>query len=292
MTRNDDTAVTTTTCRSYILAKARELDHAFTYLDLKGRFEYGTLRNVVSKLRKRGNILKLPEENSARFILVSWKDRPEYKRWFQNDKIPMGGRVKVFRRGSVLVVDFVGFVESLDWGELAYVHGVRVEFDAVRVDGVSSGAGWLWSARSHSWRRKFDDLEFPLTVQVYDTGRVQVVVKCSLKPIPFDFGGLTRLAAVLGELKGRLGWSNVPNVVDWTVTSWHYGKDSLNEVSGASLNVTFETWSRTLARIYTKSELKKIRVEEVQSPRRTVQDLFEGVMNRGKTIRDGERLLP
>jgi hypothetical protein len=122
-----------------------------------------------------------------------------------------------------------------------------------------------------------------LTVQVYDSGHVQVTVKCSLKPIPFNFVGLTRLTAVLGELKGRLGWCNAPNVVDWMVTGWHYGKDSENEVSGVSLNVTFETWSKTLARIYTKLELKKVRVEEIQSPRRTVQDLFETVMNRDES---------
>ena len=284
--------MTTTTCRSYILAKAKRLDYAFSYSDLDGPFAYGTLRNTLSKLREDREILKLPQECPARFILASWKDRLEYKRWFQNDKTPMGGQGKVFRRGSVLVVGFASFVESLDWGELAYVHNVRVEFDAVRVDGVSPVSGWCWSPESHSWSRKFDDLEFPLTVQVYDTGRIQVVAKCSLKPIPFDFEGLTRLATVLGELKGRLGWSNVPNVVDWTVTSWHYGKDSLNEVSGASLNATFKTWSQTLARIYTKSELKKIRVEEIQSPRRKVQDLFEEVMNRDEAIRDGERLLP
>lgn len=283
MNRNDDTTMTTTSCRSYILAEAKRLDRAFGYLDLDGRFAYGTRRNEISKLIKDGKILKFSKECPARFILTSWKDRPEHKRWFQNDKLPMGVRGKVFRRGSVLMVDFASFVESLDWGELAYVHDVRVEFDAVRVDGVSSSVGWLWAPKSHSWSRKFDDLEFPLTVQVYDTGRVQVIVKCSLKPIPFDFRGLTRLATVLGELKGRLGWRNVPNVVDWTVTSWHYGKDSLNEVSGASLNVTFETWSRTLGRIYCKSELKKIRVEEIQSPRRTVKDLFEAVMNREET---------
>lgn len=241
------------------------------------------------KLRKNHKILKLPKECPARFILSSWKDRPEYKRWFQNDKTPMGDREG---HDPELRFDFDKFVESLDWGELAYVHDVRVEFDAACVNGVSSNAGWRWSSSSHSWRRRFLDLEFPMTVQVYDSGRIQVVVKCSLKPIPFDFEGLTRLATVLGELKGLLGWSGVPNVVDWMVTSWHYGKDSLNEVSGAPFNVTFETWSRNLARIYAKSELKKIRVEEIQSPRRTVQDLFEAVINRGGTIRDGERLLP
>lgn len=286
MTRNDDMTMTTTTCRSYIIAEANKLNHAFTYRDLeegaKGRFTYGTLRNNICRLKEGEIVLKFPKENSARFILADWKDRPEYRRWFQDDKTPMRGRVKVFE--GELRVDFASFVESLDWGELAYVHDVRVEFDAVRVDGVSSGAGWLWSRRSHSWRRKFDCLEFPVTVQVYDSGRVQVAVRCSLKPIPFDFGGLTRLTAVLGELKGWLGWSNVPNVADWTVTSWHYGKDSQKEVSGTSLNVTFETWSRTMARIYAKSELKKIRVEEIQSPRRTLQDLLELVMNRDEMM--------
>ena len=286
MTKDDDTAMTTTTCRYYILAYAKRLNRAFTYEDLlegaEGRYTYGTLRNNVFRLRKDGEVLKFPKENPARVILTSWKDRSEYKRWFQDDKTPMGGRVKVIesKRGSMVRVDFVSFIESLDWEELVYVHDVRVGFDAVRVDGVCSSAGWRWCGRNHCWRRKFDDLEVPLVVMVFDSGHVQVIVKCSLKPIPFSFEGLTRLTAVLGELRGRLGWSSVPNVVDWVVTSWHYGKDSYQEVSGASFNVTFETWSKTLARIYTKKELKKVRVEEIQSPRRTVQDLFETVMNR------------
>jgi hypothetical protein len=246
-------------------------------------FAYGTLRNEISKLREGGKILKFPKECPARFILTGWKDRSEYKRWFQNDKTPMGDEAKVFKIGSTLVVGFASFIESLDWDELAHIHDVKVEFDAVHAKYVSSDAGWHWSPESHSWGRRFD-LEFPLTVQAYDNGHVQVSVQCSLKPIPFDFDGLTRLTAVLGELKGQLAWNNIPNVVDWTVTSWHYGKDSLQEVSGASLNVTFKTWSKTLARIYTKSELKKIRVEEIQSPRRTMKDLFEAVMNREETV--------
>jgi hypothetical protein len=102
-----------------------------------------------------------------------------------------------------------------------------------------------------------------------------------MTPVPFNFAGLTRLTSVLGELKGKLGWVDAPSVVEWVVTSWHYGKDSLKEVSGASFNVTFQTWSKTFARIYVKRELQKVRVEEIQSPNRTVQELFETVMNRG-----------
>jgi hypothetical protein len=273
MTKHDDKEVTATICRNHILNVARSNDCAFTYKDLSSdRFTYGTLRNNVSKLRRTGKVLKLPKENPARFILKEWASRPEYSRWVECDKVPMRGERK----------DFAGLVESLDWGELAYVHDVKVEFDVVRVSGVSSDCGWRWYPKSHSWVRSFDDLEFPLTVQVYDTRRVQVSVQCSLKPIPFSFGGLTRLTSVLGELKGKLAWKGLPNVADWIVTSWHYGKDCRQEVSGASLSVTFETWSRTLARIYAKSELKKIRVEEIQSPRRTIQELFAKVMDEGE----------
>lgn len=274
--------MTLRSARRYILSEAKRLDHAFTYGDLlegaEGEFSYGALRNGVYRLKRDGLVLPMPLERPARFILKEWVKRPEYARWFKRDTTPMGGRVKVI--GRQLTVDFASFVETLPWEELVHVHDVRAEFDAVCVDGVSSAAGWRWSPRSHSWRRKFSDLEFPLTVMVYDSGRVQVVVRCSLKPIPFSFEGLTRLTAVLGELKGRLGWSDVPNVVDWIVTSWHYGRDSRKEVSGASLNVTFETWSKTLARIYYKSELSRFRAEEICSPKRSVQDLFERIMSR------------
>lgn len=275
MTKNSDISVTRSNCRSYILNIARLLDRAFTYKDLmlESFFVYGTLRNTISKLRKDKKILKLVKENPSRFILEEWKNRPEYKRWIESDSDPMGG-------GRRLVFDFCGFVESLDWSEVLYVHDVRVEFSAYPLPRLGSSFGWRWQPKSHSWIRRFDDFEFPLLVQVFDSGRVQVVVRCSLKPIPFGFEGLMRLSSVLGEVKGRLGWGNVPNVANWIVTSWHYGKDSLSEVSGSSFNVTFKTWSGALARIYLKSELKKVRAEEIQSPRRTIQDIFEEIVNR------------
>jgi len=183
-----------------------------------------------------------------------------------------------------VIVDFASFVESLDWEELVHVHDVRVEFDAADFNCVSSESGWSWQRQSRSWICKFRAFDFPLTVQAYDNWHVQVMVKCSMHPIPFSFNGLTRLTSVLGELKGQLSWTNVPNVADWTVTSWHYGRDSRSEVSGPAFNVTFRTWFKTLARIYVKRELKKVRVEEVQSSQRTIQDLFEEALNRDGMI--------
>jgi len=274
----NDTAMTATRCSLFVLSKGEELDRAFCYRDLNGLFTYGTLRNVICSLRRNGKILKFPKENPARFILTKWKTRPEYMTVFKNYRDPMG--VGLTKRVKPCF-DFVRVIESLGWEDLPYLHNIRLEFNVFRADGVSSSDGWQWCKRSFSYRKRFYCFEFPLFVQLYDSGRVQVLVKCSMAPVPFCFSGLTSLTSVLGELKGKLDWVGAPRVVDWVVTSWHYGKDSVKEVSGASFNVTFQTWSNTFARIYVKRELRKVRVEEIQSPNRTVQELFETVMNRG-----------
>jgi len=153
MTKHDDKEMTAASCRQYILHVARSLNHAFTYGDLEGPFKYGTLRNSVSILRKSEEILKLPKENPARFILKEWANRPEYK--VESDNLPMGARVE--RVGQEMKVDFVSFVESLDWGELAYVHDVKVEFNAVRLDGVSSSSGWTVIVRRSFSGKRFSD---------------------------------------------------------------------------------------------------------------------------------------
>lgn len=102
MTKNDDMTMTTTTCRSHILAEAKRLNRAFGYLDLTGRFAYGTLRNTLSELRKEGEILKLPKENPARFILPCWAARPEYSCVQKSDNKGMG-----------VSFDFLSFLEGL-----------------------------------------------------------------------------------------------------------------------------------------------------------------------------------
>lgn len=68
-------------------------------------------------------------------------------------------------------------------------------------------------------------------------------------------------------------------MVDWVVTSWHYGKDSEGEVSGPPFNVTFLTWTKTLGRIYLKQELKRVRVEEDQQPNQSIQSLLNHVLH-------------
>ena len=65
------------------------------------------------------------------------------------------------------------------------------------------------------------------------------------------------------------------------VVQWHYGKDGKREISGPAFNVTFRTWAGTLARIYMKksNHLFKIRMEMMETPRKTLPQAFAEKMN-------------
>ena len=269
MTRNDDTTVTIITCRSYILAEAKTLNRAFGYLDLTGRFAYGTLRNAVKELRKEGKILKLPKENPARFILPNWAARPEYSCVSRNDMKGMGVRF-----------DFSSFLEGLAWGSVLAVHALKLSFEVYSLRWL--GDGWKYCKRSRSYRRRFD-LSYPVSVQCFDTGTVLVSVKTGVRPFCLDFDGLLSLTSLLGEIRACLRAPCVPEPSTWIVVQWHLNRDS-EKISGGGLSfhVTFRDFFNDVARLYFKHELRRIRAEAIQSPRRTVRDIFETVLNRGE----------
>lgn len=282
---NDDKSVTTTVgvrVRDFILRFARENDSPFHYQDLqdeskrlKLKISQGTLRNNMSLLVSEGLIFKFPKEKPACFCLREYaKKDMRWNLWQKNDKTPMRVKNKIF---LCKTFDFENFLEMLGWDNLCYIHNIRIEFDCKNPVNVNSEFGWTRFSINHSWKKKFN-FELPLTVLCYDNGRVQVSVRCTKTPIPFDFSGITRLTAVLGELKGHLGWQYVTSVVNWEVVGWHYGKDCVREVNGYPFNVTYETWAKTIGRIYLKHEIRRVRIEEIQNPKISIQDLHKKII--------------
>ncbi len=274
MTRNSDTTVTTTTCRSYIITEAKRLNRAFGYLDLTGAFDYGTLRNEISKLRNEGKILKIPKENPARFILPEWASRPEYSCVQRNDNKSMGVRF-----------DFLSLLEGLSWGSVLAVHALKLKFGVYSLGWL--GNGWEYCRRSRSYRRHFN-LSYPVCVQCFDTGTVLVSVKSSVRPFRLDLNGLLSLTSLLGELRACLRASCIPEPLNWLIVQWHLNRDS-EKISMAGLNfhMTFRDFFNDVARIYFKCELSKVRAEAVQNPKRTVKDVFECVLNRDQSQLNG-----
>jgi len=275
MTRNDDTTVTTTTCRSYILAELRRVDHALTYRDLKEgakeRFSYGTLRNNVSRLKESGLVIAMPKECPVRLILSDWMYRPEYLAAVKNDKKGMGVRF-----------GFLSFLEGLGWGSVLAVHALKLRFEVYSLGWL--GSGWEYCRRSRSFRRRFV-LSYPVSVQCFDTGTVLVSVKANVRPFHLDVDGLLSLASLLGELRACLRAPCVPEPSKWLIVQWHLNRDSEEiSVDGLSFHVTFRDFFNDVARVYFKHELNKVRAEAVQSPKRTMKDVFESVLNREQAL--------
>jgi hypothetical protein len=266
---DDDTMMTATTCSSYILSKAREIDLAFTYSDLEGPLAYGTIRNTISKLTKSGKILKLPKENPARFILREWATRPEYSSVQIND-----------RKGIAARLDLLSLLESLSWDSALSVHDLRLSFSVSSMVWATSSSGWEYHSKSHSWSRRFD-LSYPVFVQCFDTSTVMVSIKSTVRPFRLDLDGLLSLSSLLGEIRARLAAPCIPEPSEWVVVQWHLGRDSKKaQESGLSFNLTFRDFFNNVAQFYFKRELSKVRAETVQAPKRTVKQVFEDILNR------------
>lgn len=281
---NDNKITTSTnpTIRAFIEEYATKSHIPFTYADLLVEsleknygFAYGSLRNCMSLLVKDQVMFKIPKENPDRYYLMNYaRLDPQWEKWQKNDKAPKRGTVI---RRSLRMQYFERFVQSLGWDRLRYVHNIKIEFGCINPKNVNTANGWERSPLSFSWKKTFS-FEFPLIVQCFDNGKVQVSARCSFNPIPLNFEGLSKLICTLGELNGSLSWDNTPNVMDWIVVSWHYGKDSHFEVSGERFNVTFLTWAKTFGRIYLKEELNRVRAEEIKTPHQSIQALFESVV--------------
>jgi hypothetical protein len=260
--------VTTTTCSSYILAKAKRRDYAFCYSDLETEdFTYETLRNTIYKLRKEGKILKIPRENPTRFILREWVHRPEYSCVQKSDSKSMGVRF-----------DFLSLLESLKWEPVLAIHALKLKFEVYSLGWL--GTGWEYNTRNHSYRSHFS-LSYPVSVQCFDTGTVLVSVKSSVRPFRLDLNGILSLACLLGELRACMRAPCIPEPPNWMIVQWHLNRDSKKmSIDGLSFHVSFRDFFDNVARLYFKHELNKIRAEATQNPKRTVEEVFESILNR------------
>ena len=252
-------------CSLQIINDARSLGRAFYYSEVARGFSYDRKRHVMQKLVKQGKILKFLDENPARFVL------PELSATQKDSQICTVNTM------GIICAGFRGFVESLDWGELVYVHNVRLGFD-IRggLCRVSESNGWSWVARTKTWKKKLKVDDVRVTVFLYENGHAQIALACGLEPFSLDPSGLWRMGCVLEHVRGCLEF-DVQKTGSWVVTSWHYGKDCRNEVSGSLFNVTWHTWAGTMARIYHKRELCCVRVEESQSPKMMLQSILDYV---------------
>lgn len=249
-------------CSQQILKDAKTLGRPFYYREVANGFSYDRKRHTMRKLVGQGKVVSFPGEKPVRFALPGWRGE-------------CGFSVNTM---GIYSAGFGNFVLGLDWDSVAAVHDVRLEFDGVGgFCGVGEASGWSWVGHTRTWVRDFVVDGVGVAVLAFDSGHVQVCLRCSSEPFCLDGDGLWRMGCVLERVRGCLGFDS-PRTGSWKVTSWHYGKDCRNEVSGESFNVTWKTWAGTMARIYYKREMNCVRVEEVQSPNLTLQDILYFVL--------------
>jgi hypothetical protein len=252
-------------CSDYILSTLKTADHALTYSDFGTLFKYGTLRNEMRILIEQGKTLSLPMEWPKRFILPKWTQRPEYACVQRNDK-----------RGTAAKLDVLSYLKSIGWEKGLSAHNLKLSFQVYNFHWL--GKDWTYHQRSHSFSRYFD-LSFPVYVQCFDTGTVLVSIKCSSRPFPLDFDGVSSLLSLLGEVRNALNALCIPDPLSWLITQWHLNKDS-EQVGGPDFYITFRDFFNEATQIYYKHRAEKVRAEVSQSPKQSIQEVFEEILNR------------
>ena len=281
---NDVLGYSLTPAERYIYESAKfRPEEPFCFLDFKDRYAHGTIRNVFSKLKKKG-LLKLYCRSGPAFYVCSSSKLKVSSKPMTVDHIVGGGGVRGVR------IDFGAFLDSLGWEDVCRVHDVVLCFS---VDGLydlllkndighSTGISKDIQFGSFVWSRGR-----VLKVVLHRNGKVTSYLGCSECPVEVSLDGLVRLVSFLGGVRIRLvdtatsidsefDEQMVSDVCDWVVVQWHYGRDGAREISGPAFNVTFKTWFNELARIYMRhdGQLLKPRLEVIETPKKTLPEAF------------------
>lgn len=133
----------------------------------------------------------------------------------------------------------------------------------------------------------FDYLDVTVTIHHSDT--ISVTTSCSFRPIAVDIPDILPLCEALTRTeinllsgiesycksKGLHPMVTIPRYINWVVTMWHFGVDTVREYTGKEFEVTFGEGISDLYRIYTK-RLKdgknKVRSERQEYPNQEYVD--------------------
>jgi hypothetical protein len=172
----------------------------------------------------------------------------------------------------------LSYLESINWNPISGLHDLRLVFWVYQLHWL--GDDWKYCKKSKSYSKHFD-LSYPVSVQCYDTYLVLVSIKCSTKPFPFTLEGLGTLRSLLGEVRYALHAHCIPEPGTWQIRQWHLNRDSEKLLGGAPGGyLTFNDFFGDSAQFYYKEELNKYRAEVSQNPKKSLEELFEVILNR------------
>lgn len=120
---------------------------------------------------------------------------------------------------------------------------------------------------------------------------IQLDLGCSITPIIYNLSGIIHLTFFLGKIWTyffTISGCGLPDVLEWIITHYHFGKDGKESKSGQTCHFTYEEVSSGLIRFYNKL-LKngsfRSRIEQIQTPHSTLDEEMEKIMQANSVSR-------
>jgi hypothetical protein len=260
--------------------------------------KYGTLRNILSSLRR------------ARQIQIDYKTKQTFYTLpgttFGRQMTMTPYHMGVPPSSSADNDSIYRLIQNLPLGRNA-LHDIHLRFDLESIWSVLSTIFKIDSFSKDIRLPVWDIRGLSVKTTIHRTNTVSVVVGGSYHPIAVDINGIIRLSNALTSVEERL--SNliretsrstgkqgvgrlVPDHMGWIVTMWHFGVDGVTEYTGEKFSCMWEVGQHALIRAYTKDFRNgntRIRLERQEYPHKTLAYAIEEKLNSTRTVCRGSK---
>lgn len=217
---------------------------------------YGTIRNYLKEFRQEGRIKKYGKSRPACYELM---ESNLDKKLITHTHT--GGLTVTVSHND----PFYTRLKNLPMDKQS-IHDIRIRFTAPDIY-EAFAINTTFPESKHS-----GDITLPywninnatVQIRIHKTNTVSIIIACSREPFPLDYNGIISFFTTLGKVHGLLVGImlsiysqnitniNIPSLPDWLITMWHFGRDSLIEVSGKESHVTVERANYIIERLYPK----------------------------------------
>jgi hypothetical protein len=237
------------------------------------KLEYGTLRNKISALKKKGEIERYYNSRASFFVIKGLRFG---RQRIQHDMIEHS------------ISELSEAIQLLP-KESKGLHDIHTSFQVLDI----------WQVLSESKRFKVNEHNkgillphfnidgLKITTNVHHTDTVTVTVACSSNPVSTeidDVNGIIRLAAALARTQERIqrivdecgqslpgGYEGIliPDSNTWKITMWHFAVDTPN-YKEVNTCMTWKDAHGVLLREYNKKKEGKLRKEIQEYPNKSI----------------------
>jgi len=227
----------------------------FSVRDKEYHMAYGTFRNKISKLIKKGEV-EVDFCSSCTFYTL---------KGHKFGKLMTHNHTGALSRKSNAMYELVN---NIPLGKNS-LHDIRLCFKQPNLWSILSTNS---SFRPNSQNK---DIRLPginvedlfIGIKVHKSDTVSVSIACSFAPIAIDIFGVIRLSNSLTRVEERLmryidesgvlhptkcTLLPIPDHMKWIVKMWHFGADSTIEYYGEKYEITYADAEGILVRIYSK----------------------------------------